>query len=66
VWSGKKGLDGQNHRLDHIVEHIEKDRLSIAHWGVAENEYLRPLMPDLRLYAALVMNLVLIIAWVLK
>ena len=66
VWSGKKGLNEQNHQLDHIVKHIKKNHLFIAHWGVVENEYLRPLMPDLRLYAALIMNLILIIAWVLK
>lgn len=66
VWSDKKDLNEQNHQLDHIVKHIKKNHLFIAHWQVAENEYLRSLMSDLRLYAVLIMNLILIIAWVLK
>jgi len=35
VWSGRSGLKAQLYRFDHIEEH----RLSIAHWGVAGNEY---------------------------
>jgi len=66
VRSGVSGMDAQNYRFDHIEEHIEKHRISIVRWGVTGNEYLWPLMPGLRLYVALVTNLVLVIAWILK
>jgi len=49
-----------------LVDHIEKHRISIVRWGETGNQYLWPLMPGLGLYAALVMNLVLIVAWILK
>jgi len=59
-------MDAQNYRFDHIEKHIEKHRISIVRWGVTGNKYLWPLMPGLRLYVALVTNLVLVIAWILK
>lgn len=40
--------------LIHIVEHIEKDRLPIACWGVAEKEYLRIEQPIRFLFSRLV------------